>query len=127
MKNKGQQFPLARSFTKLKMFFRLILYSKFGTITGTEIFTAYRAKVPKKGKNFFMRSLFIKSVKTGPKRDENGFQSNGSCETAPVKSFHLTTAPHCPEVHAALEPFQAGNGQLLCFDLVPNCPPYSEY
>ena len=81
-------------------------------------------KYPKRGKPFFMMSLFIKSVKTGPKRDENCIQSNNSCETAPVKSFHLTTAPYCPDVHAALEPFQAGNGQLLFFDLVPNCPPY---
>ena len=69
--------------------------------------------------------MFKYFVKTGPKRGENGFQSNGSCETAHVKSFHLTTAPHWPEVHAALEPFQAGNGQLLFFDLVPNCPLYS--
>jgi hypothetical protein len=102
MKNKGQQFPLARSFTKFKFFFRLILYSKFSTITGTKNFTAYRAKVPKKGKTYIVVRMFKYFVKTDPKRGENGFHSNGSCETAPVKSFHLTTAPHWPEVHAAL-------------------------
>ena len=34
-------------------------------------------------------------------RDQNGLQSNGSCETAIVNSLHLTPAPHCSNGHAA--------------------------
>ena len=59
-----------------------------------------------------MSSPFIKSAKTGSKRDENDLQSNGSCKTAPMESFQLTPALPCPRVHEALEPFKVGNGQI---------------
>ena len=53
-----------------------------------------------------------KVAKKGQKRDQNGLQSNGSCETAIVKSLHLTSDPDCSNGHAASETFKAGNGQL---------------
>jgi hypothetical protein len=116
--------PFCTKFNKVQKIFKFILYSKFLTITGTKIFTAYRAKVPKLGKPFRWGHLLLKNVKTCSKRDENGLESNGSCATALVKSFRLTPAPQCPGVHEALEPSKAGNGQLLFFGLVPICPPY---
>ena len=80
MKIKGQQFPLARSFTNSQNFCGLFYIENYIELQVLNILPRTEREYPdREGKTPERPKMHAKTAKNCKKGGENGFQSNGSC------------------------------------------------